>query len=300
MYLPVFVDLQFSYLHAAQPCCVVAGHTVVVEEIPVAVILQDAVVCCPADNGVEDHTLIGERTVGIVADSIAEQVTVAGGVREIVSAVHLMHPAGLEESVRVVGGEWLSLLVDDDDGTWHLAELHAVGRHTRHTCGDGRLLAGGEIFVLECFVVAIPLQLSAPDTTEVDIDSTIVVLEDTRVDAVGLADRVGLRDERTFGSVGDGHTQAEDTIVVLCRKDQMVLAVDLHDIVIPHLLLRPGHVLDVEDLSAVGDVGFHRVAVDAQHVVVLHLEVTTVVVEGRTAVPVVGRVDIDLVVKHMG
>ena len=60
----------------------------------------------------------------------------------------------------------------------------------------------------------------------------------------------------------------------------MVLAVDLHDIVVPHLLLSPGHILDIEDLAAVRDVGFHRVAVDAQHVVVLHLEVTAVVVEG--------------------
>ena len=45
-----------------------------VEEIPAAVILEDAVMCCPADNGCQYDSLISEWAIGIVTDSIAEEM----------------------------------------------------------------------------------------------------------------------------------------------------------------------------------------------------------------------------------
>ena len=46
----------------------------------------------PAYDGVEDDTLIGERTVGVVTDGVAQEVAVAGRVGEVVLAVVLVHP----------------------------------------------------------------------------------------------------------------------------------------------------------------------------------------------------------------
>ena len=43
-------------------------------------------------DGVEQDTLIAEGAVGVVANGVAQVVTVASGVREIVLAVILVHP----------------------------------------------------------------------------------------------------------------------------------------------------------------------------------------------------------------
>ena len=56
---------------------VVAGNAVVIAQIPLALELDDAVVGGPAYDGIENDTLIGERSVGIVTNGIAEEVAVA-------------------------------------------------------------------------------------------------------------------------------------------------------------------------------------------------------------------------------
>ena len=66
---------------------VVAGHAVVIAEIPLAFIFYDVVVGGPSYSGIENDTLIGERSVGIVTNGIAEEVAVARGVGEIILAV---------------------------------------------------------------------------------------------------------------------------------------------------------------------------------------------------------------------
>jgi len=47
------------------------------EQIPLALIFYDRVVGGPSYNGIENDTLIGERSVGIVTNGIAEEVAVA-------------------------------------------------------------------------------------------------------------------------------------------------------------------------------------------------------------------------------
>ena len=44
-----------------------------IEQEPLALVLHDAVVRGPTHNGIEEHTLIGERSVGVVADTVAEE-----------------------------------------------------------------------------------------------------------------------------------------------------------------------------------------------------------------------------------
>ena len=144
-----------------------------------------------------------------------------------------------------------------------------------------------------------PLKLAAPQTTIVAVDGAVVVLEHTRVDAIGAADGVLLWDERAFGLVGDGHAKMEFAVIVLRREDEIVLAVLLYDIAIPHLLLHPGHLVLVEDDAMIGD-GTSLDVVERQHVVVAHLEVAAVVVEHVVALAVVGGIDVELAVKHFG
>ena len=63
-----------------------------IAKIPLPLELYDAVMGCPAYDRIEDDALIGERSIGVVADGIAEEVAVAGGVGEVVLAIVLMHP----------------------------------------------------------------------------------------------------------------------------------------------------------------------------------------------------------------
>ena len=59
---------------------VVRRHAVVVEQVPLSLVLYNRVVGGPAYNGVKDNTLIGERSVGVVTRSVAQEVAVAGRV----------------------------------------------------------------------------------------------------------------------------------------------------------------------------------------------------------------------------
>lgn len=125
----VFVVGEGSYLQAAEPGGVMGGHTVVMEEVPLALVLRDAVVGGPAHYRFQNDALVGEGAVGVVAHGIAQIVAVTRGVAEIVLALVLVHPAGLEEAVWVIGGQHIAVLVYDDHGTGHFGKLLYVVGH---------------------------------------------------------------------------------------------------------------------------------------------------------------------------
>ena len=100
---------------------------------------------------------------------------------------------------------------------------------------------------------AAPLQLSTPESTEVAVNLSIVILEHTRVNGERATNRELLRNERTFGLVCHSNAKTEHTTVFLGREDEIVLAVLLNDIVVPHLLLSPWYVLNIKDNTVVGD-----------------------------------------------
>ena len=80
-----------------------------IEQIPLSTILNNAMVSCPAYYRLKYYALVCEGAVGVVADGIAEEVAVAGGVGEVVLAVVLVHPRCLEEAVRIAGLQRLSV-----------------------------------------------------------------------------------------------------------------------------------------------------------------------------------------------
>ena len=115
-----------------------------IAQIPLTLELDDAVVGSPAYDGVEDDALIGERSVGIVADGIAKEVAVARGVRELVLTVVFVHPAGLEETVWVAGLQGLAVLVENEHGTRSLGKLQHIVAHAYHIAGDGESFGLGK------------------------------------------------------------------------------------------------------------------------------------------------------------
>lgn len=86
------------------------------EEIPSAFIFDYAVVCGPAHDGLEEHAAVGEGSIGVVARGVTEEMGVARAVTEIIGAVVFVHPACLEEAMRVVGWHHGAVGVEDDDG----------------------------------------------------------------------------------------------------------------------------------------------------------------------------------------
>ncbi len=76
----VLVIEQTLHLQRAQMGDAAGGHAVVIEQIPLVLKLHDRVVGGPADNRLEDDALPGEGAVGIVADGVAQEMAVAGGV----------------------------------------------------------------------------------------------------------------------------------------------------------------------------------------------------------------------------
>ena len=176
-----------------------------IAEIPLSLELDDRVVSSPAYDGIEDDTLIAERAVGVVADGIAQEVTVAGRVGEVVFAVVLVHPRSLKETVWVASLHGFAILVEDNDVARCLGKLLDIVTHAYHAAGDGRLVGSGKEFALvvwsstevdESVLFAIlagdgsqsvgqrmpPLELSAPKTSEIGVYLSIVILEYARID----------------------------------------------------------------------------------------------------------------------
>ena len=306
------VWVEFLHLEAAQVCDAVAGHTVVVEQPPAALVLHDAVVRGPAHDGLQQLALEAEGSVGVVADGEAKQMTVAGGIGEEVLLADLVHPGGLEEAVGVASLQGLAVGIEDDDAARCLGKLKDIIAHADHKGGQRghvgraeelRLAVAGRAqvnaFLRQLARRLVPLELTAPETAEVAVDLPVVVLEDTGVDAEGAADGVLLRDEGALGALGDGHAQVENAIVVLGREDEVVAAVLLHDIAVPHLLLGPRNLVHVEHNAVVGDRGCQGVSLQGENMVVAHLEMAAVIVEGSTGLDVVRGVDVQTVVEDM-
>jgi hypothetical protein len=103
-----------------------AGYAVVMEEIPLSLVFDDAVVCRPSHNRFKDDAFISKRPVGIVSYTIAEQVSVASAVTEIVSALIFVHPTGFKETVWIIGCQGLSLGICDYHGSGHFPELPGI------------------------------------------------------------------------------------------------------------------------------------------------------------------------------
>ena len=159
----------------------------------------------PTYHRIEDHTLITERSVRRITNGIAEIVAVTSRVREIVLTIILVHPGSLEEAVRIASLHGFAVLIEYHHVTRCLSELLYIVAQTYYATVDGRRIGCREEFTFmvrsstqidEAVLVAIltidrsqtigqrmpPLKLSAPETAEIDIDLSVVILKRTGID----------------------------------------------------------------------------------------------------------------------
>ena len=162
-----------------QPGASAGRHTVVMEQIPFAPVFHNGVVGSPAYYRSQDYSLIGERTIRTVTDGVAQAVGITGRVGEVILSVILVHPACFKETAFVVSGcQRLSVFVQDHYGFRFFGKLQHVRAEFGNASGDGRLVVCGESSsTFQGFVVAIALQLSAPQTTEVHVVVTVSITQ---------------------------------------------------------------------------------------------------------------------------
>jgi hypothetical protein len=274
---------------------------VVVEEVPLPLELGNRMVRRPALDRLQDAILVSERTQRRVADGVRQVVRVAGRVREVVLAVVLVHPGGFEEAPVVVAGVDRLAVGVFDDQVLHVAgeSVHVVAQLC-HAWHQSRLVAGGFHVRVGVAVERLPsptLQLATPDAAEVEVRLAVVVDEAGRVDAVAAGDVALVGLEWTFGLVGDGHADSEDTFLVSSRVVEVELAVLLGGVGSPELFVYPWDVLGFERDAVVGDGAF-----DAGHgedVVVGHVVLVAIVIVLDVGLTVVGRVDVELAVEDV-
>jgi hypothetical protein len=282
---------------------VLARNTrVVVEEVPLPLELGNGMVRRPALDRLQDAILVSERPQRRVTNRIRQVVRVAGRVREVVLAVVLVHPGGLEEAPVVVAGVDRLAVGVVDDQVLHIAGegVHVVAqlRHARHQSG---FVAGGFhvcVSIAVEFATSPALQLAAPDAAEVEVCLAVVVYEAGRVDAVAAGDVVLVGLEGAFGLVGDGDTDPEDAFPVSGREVEVKLAVLFGGIGSPELFVDPWDVLGFQCDAVVGDGAF-----DIGHgedMVVGHVVLVAIVVVLDVGLTVVGWIDVELAVEDVG
>jgi len=273
----------------------------VVEQVPLALELRNRVVCSPALDRLQDPVLVCERSKRRVANGVCEVVGVASGVREVVLAVVLVHPGGLEEaSVVLAGVDGLAVGVVDHE-VLHVAResVHVVAKlgHARHEGGLVAVGFHGRVgFALE-LAGSPALQLATPDTAEVEVGLAIVVDEASGVNAVAAGNVVLIGLEGTLWLVGDSDTNSEDTLLVSGREVKVVFAILLSSVGCPELLVHPWDVFCLERDAVVGDGAFH--VGHGEDVVVVHVILVAIVVVLDISLPVVGRVDVELAIEDV-
>lgn len=287
-----------------------AQLAVMVEEVRPPLHLRDRVVRRPPQHGLQDPAAVGEGAQGALPPREAEEVRVAGRVREVVLAAALVQPRGLEEPASVVvGGDGLARLRGQDGDLLDLpVELvHVVGefRHARTLRGLlgagalAALLPGG--VVRGCLSSLVALELAAPDAAEVEVGLAVVVDEGGRVDAVGTLNGLRVRGEGPLGAGALRDADAEDTVLVAGGEVEVVLAVLGGGVGGPELLGDPGDVLGAEDDAVVcHGAGGGVEGGEGEDVVVGHVVLVAIVVVLGAGVTVVGWVDVDTAVEDVG
>lgn len=222
---------------------------VVIEQVPLALVLDDRVMRRPPLDGLEDPTLIRKGSVRRITGCVDEVMGVSGRVGKVVFAVVLVHPGGLEEpTVMVVGDQGFASLGGEDDELPRLLDerVHVLAElgYSGHECGDlARRFVRSTEGSVEHALLLPTLQLTAPDPAEVEV-GVVGVLVDVR----GRVDRVrsgyvGLvRFERTFRAVALGDTDPEDAFLVPSGEVEEVFPVLAGRIWCPDLLGHPRYV----------------------------------------------------------
>ena len=252
----------------------------------------------PTDYRRQNYPLVNKRSVRVIAYCIAQQMGITGRIRQIILAIVLMHPGCLKETMRVAGFQRVSSSIRYQDGTRRFCKLQHIISQLYDTTRQGRLIIARQTRMLDCLIVAITLQLSSPDSTEINIDTAIIIFENGRVDAVASFYRIRLRNKRAFGFLADSDSQTEYIVLILHGEIQIIPAVLLGDITVPQLPACPGNIFYPQHDTMIYHFTTHNI-ICREYMIIFHVKMIAIVIFGNTALPVMRRINIHSIIKHM-
>src|SRR5690606_2963252 len=260
---------------------------VVIEQIPLAFKLTNGVVGCPAYYRSQNLALVSERPVGVVTGGIAQEVGVTSGVRQVVIALILVHPGAFEVTASVVASQQrLALLVQNHHLAGSFCKLFHICRQACNPRTQCRLISSRFLIIRTVDVVAIVLQLTAPEAAEIHVVFTIVITEYGRVDGIAAFDGLRLRGEWAGRVVAYRHTNLDYAVGSVDREVSVLFAFCGGRVRGPSLPISPWHILRVTRYTAV--LSWTVRCAHPQYVIVLHAEVIPVVIETDARGNVVG------------
>src|SRR5690606_9756416 len=163
-----------------------------------------------------------------------------------------MHPRSFEESsVFVSCKERLAVLIENLAFSQRFCKGQHIFIHFSDMYADSffigvlRSRIGIEASCLPFF------QLSAPDTTQIHICSTIIIDKYRRIDTKASRYIIWFGCKWTGGTLTGSNTYTEDAIFILCRKIEIICAVLICGIGCPHLLANPRNIFHMKNLSVV-------------------------------------------------
>ena len=142
------------------------------------------------------------------------------------------------------------------------------------------------------------LQLAAPDAAKVQVRRAVFVDERRGVDAEAAFYGLGFWLEWSFGFVAGGYTNAEDTLLVAGREEEVVFPVLAGGIRGPELFLDPGYVILLQGYAVVCN--WTTYFIHAEDVVIVHVILVAVVVILDVCLTIVRGVDIQLAIEDVG
>ena len=236
----------------------------VIEQIPLALVVHNAVVVGPAAVGMlgHDEAFVFVGTHRVLTHGVAEHLGVLPHIRigQVVIAVVLEG----ERAFSLTVGQVLEA-VHAHHLEFALTPLHFL---LRSVVGE---------------FLHIILELGATSGTPEDIGVAVGCLQHAGVDAVDALDGLRLGNERSFGAVGDGYTNTEATHASSRSRGEVeiVFAVSVDAVGRPHRIgvwSYPGHFVLSDNHTMVGPVGQ---ILGREHMIVGHAEPVLALALGR-------------------
>lgn len=199
----------------------------------------------------------------------------------------------------------LGLGVENDDFLDLVGELAHVFGELANLCTlssdtfAADLLGSLPIAIEDVVALLVALELTAPETTEVEVSLAIIINKTGRVDTETALDGFRVWDERSLGLVANSDTNAENVLLVASREVEVVFPVLGSAVRRPQLLGDPRNVLGPEDDAVVCHFAGRRKAVDTEDMVVGHIILVAIVIELDVGLAIVRRVDVDLAIENM-
>ena len=249
-----------------------------IEQIPLTLIVDDAVVISPATIGLLGHNqaLVLVGTHRVLTHGIAE---------------HL----GILSHIRI--GQIIVAIVLEGEGTLGLTTRQTLETidtlHLKLTVtpfdGFRRCIVGNLLHVI--------LEFGTTTSTPEQVGIAIRSQKHTRINTINTLDRLWLTNERTYRTISYGHADTKASTIFGCRGEiEIIFPVSVNTVGRPHgigVRSYPGYFVLGNNHTMVGPIGE---VLRREHMVVFHAEPVLTLPFGRQ--DVVRRIDVHLIIKY--